>query len=32
LQGWSQCGMQCEIVQENTVSISRKLEVTDVEE
>jgi hypothetical protein len=32
LQGWSQCGMQCEIVQEDTVSISRKREVTDVEE
>ena len=32
LQGWSQCGMQSEIVQENTVSISRKREVTDVEE
>jgi hypothetical protein len=32
LQGWSQCGMQCEIVPGNTVSISRKREVTDVDE
>ena len=32
LQGRSQCGMQCELVGKNTVSISRKREVTDVEE
>jgi hypothetical protein len=30
LQGWSQRSMQCEIVQGNPASISRKREVTDV--